>query len=101
MVRVTIGDVARDNENISERWINQQISRRNQDGAPLCVKVEIDESNITMGLSSPACVGISGGTWQPNHLEEKIYNLWVKHKLDTTKFHGGDLIAFLKQADIL
>jgi len=32
-----------------------------------------------------------------NTQEEKIYDLWEKHRLDEADFSGGNLVAFLKQ----
>jgi len=101
MVRVTIGDVSRQDGNIEESWINQQINRRLQDGMPVCVKVQIYKQDIDMGLSTPSCTVSGGGNRLPNPLEQKITELWKKHKLNTTEFRGGNLIAFLKQADII
>jgi hypothetical protein len=50
-----------------------------------------------MGLASAVCTGNGGGGKPPNKLEELIFNLWDHYGLNSKKFTGGNLIAFLQR----
>jgi hypothetical protein len=79
-----------------ESWVNQQINNRRKDGQIICVRVFIKEEQINLILSSRECPSIGGS--RPLHAKEKaIVDLWNKYRLNTSDFHGGNLIAFLKQ----
>lgn len=79
-----------------ESWVNQQINNRRKDGQIICVRVFIKEEQINLILSSRKCPSIGGS--RPLHAKEKvIVDLWNKCRLNTSDFHGGNLIAFLKQ----
>ncbi|MBW1741562.1 MAG: hypothetical protein JRJ42_10595 [Deltaproteobacteria bacterium] len=97
MVTIRIGISERDLRSARESWINQQINRRREDGQSVCVQVIIREGSINMMLSTPSCPGSGGGDWRPNAQEREIINLWKKLGLDKDDFHGGNLVAFLKQ----
>jgi len=101
MITVHINDSYRVNADITESWINRQINERVRDRVPVCVKVEIEEGDLNMGLSTPSCIGTGKGGRPPNKKEQIVYDLWDKHNLHTNDFSGGNLIAFLKQIDML
>lgn len=96
MIRVIIGNVESEINNISESWINQHIDRRKADGQNVCVKVIIHTDKLNMTLLTPACaVGQPGRL--PNEYEADIFNLWERCGLNKQQFTGGNLIAFLKK----
>lgn len=97
MITVRIGINERDLHKASESWINQQINRRREDGQSVCVQVIIREGEINISLSTPDCPGGGGGTRPPSAQEQEIFDLWDKRGLNKDDFHGGNLVAFLKQ----
>lgn len=96
MIRVRIGGIEKDERDVKERWINEQLSRRREDNGSVCVQVTIDKPPLHMGLSTPGCP-VGGGGRPPSSQEQRIFELWDKHKLNSSDFTGGNLIAFLKQ----
>lgn len=97
MIRVRIGDSERELPTISENWINQQINRRKADGLSICVRVIIKDEQLNMSLSSAGCPQTATGGRSPTRYEKEIFDLWEKRGLNREDFHGGNLIAFLKQ----
>ena len=97
MITIKIGSSEQSYENADESWINQQINGRRRDGQSVCVRVVINNGSINMVLSTPNCATGGGGGRSPNLQEQRIFDLWDKHGLNKTDFHGGNLIAFLKQ----
>jgi len=95
MYTIIICGTQRQNE-IDERWINQEINRRRADDKPVCVKVSIETSTVKMSLASEDCK-LSGTGFHPSPDEKKIIDCWYKHHLNGKDFMGGNLIAFLKQ----
>jgi len=79
-----------------ESWVNQQINNRRKDGQIICIRVFIKEEQINLVLSSREC---SSSRVSRSLLEKEkaIVDLWNKCRLNTSDFHGGNLIAFLKQ----
>lgn len=96
MINIKIGDTERELNRISESWINQQINRRRADGHSVCVRVTIRQDQLNMTLSTPNCPGRSGGR-PPTRSEKQVFDLWDQKGLNSEKFTGGNLIAFLKQ----
>lgn len=97
MITVRIGSSERDLRSASESWINQQINRRREDEQSVCVRVIIREGSINIALSTQSCPGNGGGTRPPNAQEQEIFKLWDKLGLNKEDFHGGNVVAFLKQ----
>ena len=100
MITIRIGETVRsleDIRNIDESWINQQINGRRADNLPVCVQISIKESPLNMAFSSSGCPGSGGGTRPPNQQEQQIFDLWEKAGMGKSEFHGGNLVAFLKQ----
>lgn len=96
MIKVRIGDVEKNLQDVRESWINEQLNRRRRDHESICVQVTINKPPLNMVLSTPACSG-PGGSRAPNDRERGIFELWEKHKLNDLNFTGGNLIAFLRQ----
>ncbi len=100
MITIRIGDTVRNLEdvrNIDESWINQQINRRREDGLSVCVRISIKEGSFNIALSSSGCASSGGGGRLPNREEQTVFDLWEKVGMNKTDFHGGNLVAFLKQ----
>jgi hypothetical protein len=97
VITIKIGASEQSYENADENWINQQINRRRRDSLLVCVQVAINNGYINMILSTPNCNGVGGGGRRPNVQEQRIFDLWDKQGLNKPEFHGGNLIAFLKQ----
>jgi hypothetical protein len=94
---INIGSAEATIEQADENWITQQISRRRDDGAAVCVRVVITESDADFALVTPACAGGGGGSRQLNRLEERILELWRAQGLTGHRFTGGNVVAFLHQ----
>ena len=97
MITIKIGSSEQSFESADESWINQQINGRRRDGQSVCVRVVINNGSINMALSTPSCTSGGGGGRPPNAQEQRIFDLWEKQGLNKPDFHGGNLIAFLKQ----
>jgi hypothetical protein len=96
MIKIRIGDAEKDFASADEHWINQQISRRREDGQTVCVKVTVHEGDLNIVLSTPTCGGAGGGR-PPGPQEKEMFSLWKQKGLDNADFTGADLVAFLKQ----
>jgi len=99
MIIVKIGDTEKELDSIRESWINQQINRRRADGNSICVRVTIHENQLNMTLSTPNCPSGSGSR-PPTTKEKRVFDIWDQKGLNTEKFTGGNLIAFLKQIKV-
>jgi hypothetical protein len=77
--------------------IAQQVDRRRDGGARVCVKVRINEGGISMVLSTTDCPSEGGANRQARPDEERIFSLWEKLGLRKENFSGGQVVAFLKQ----
>ena len=98
MIRVQIGGDEKELATADEHWINQQINRRRAEDQTVCVRVTVEEGNLSMILSTPTCGGGSGGRGRPpSPYEKEIFSLWNQRGLDDVNFTGGNLVAFLKQ----
>ncbi len=97
MVTIRIGNDTRQLEDADEVWLTQQVNTRHREGLPVCVQVTIRTSTLQVSLTTPACGSSAGGGRPPRPDEAEIIELWNKHKLTSTEFTGGDLVAFTKQ----
>lgn len=97
MIRVRIGDSERELNNVSERWINEQINRRKRDGLSICVRVLINTDQLNLSLATTGCSQSAVQGRAPNRFENEIFDLWEKKGLNNENFTGCNLIAFLKQ----
>ncbi len=95
MVKIKIGPNERDIDGVDESWINKEVNRLRKEQGSVCVRVTIREGNMNVMFSTPDCPGSGGGAL--NRDEKKILDLWKKHRLSESDFHGGDVVAFLKQ----
>ncbi len=100
MVTVTIGAESSTDSEISESWINEQISNRRRAHAMICVIVKIKERGLDLALRTAGCGGVAAGPGRaPNPRESQVFQLWEKLHLNAPEFTGGNLIAFLRQAE--
>lgn len=100
MIKVKIETVERvyDNLNeIDEPWIIQEIKRLRRDGQSVCVLVTVKEYPVDLMLPVGQCTGVGGGGRPLKPEEQRIVEFWQRHKLNSTDFNEGELIAFLKQ----
>jgi hypothetical protein len=96
MIEVQIGDIKKNVEDASPRWINEQLTRRRRNGEPVCVQVIIDKPQVHMRLTTPDCSRTMGSrTATPR--EQEMFDLWERHRLNDPDFSGGNLVAFLKR----
>ena len=96
MITIHIGNDSRSLEDADEAWIAQQITNRRQEGLSVCVRVTIHTATLQISLTTPDCgPGVGGRAPRPD--EAAVIDLWEKHKLTSTDFAGGHVIAFLKQ----
>lgn len=79
-----------------EAAINEQVNRRRDDGAAICVRVRITGDGIDLRLGTPGCGGRGGGR-QLSEREQRIVDLWRHHGLSDGRFSGGNVVAFLQQ----
>lgn len=97
MIKVRIGESERELNDATPQWINEQITRRKNDGVTVCIRVLINTGALNLTLSTPTCGGGGGGGRPPNSQESEILALWDKLHLSTSEFSGGNLVAFLRQ----
>ena len=79
-----------------EAAINEQVNRRRDDGAAICVHVRITGDGIDLPLGTPGCGGGGGGR-QLSEREQRLVDLWRRHGLSDDQFAGGNVVAFLQQ----
>ena len=101
MITITIGDAERPLWEATPEWINQQVNRRLTDNASVCIRVRIAEGGATMVLTSEGCPQGSANYRGPNQLEQRIFELWNRHHLNSSHVNGGQLVSFLEQLERL
>lgn len=96
MVSLKIGNEERRNGDIKERWIAQQLRKRNDN---VCIELIIRESDVNARFQSGACSSpVSGGS-KPNRKESQLFKLWDQKGLNGTGVNAGMVISFLNQYD--
>jgi hypothetical protein len=99
MNTISIGNESRPLEQADPEWITQQIQRRRQDAASVCVRVQINSSDLNISFATtPSCASSGGGGGRPpNAREREVLDLWAKHGLTDPQFSPGGVVAFVKQ----
>ena len=101
MIKVKVGgtELAYDSvREVEESRILGMISALRREGQPVCVLVTVEQYPVDLLLPAGACTGMSNGVRRPLKPEEqRIIEVWERHKLNRADFHEGELIAFLKQ----
>lgn len=54
-IRIVIGTSEREINNIEPNWINEQLSRRRNEGSPVCVRIIIEVGDINLSLATSDC----------------------------------------------
>jgi hypothetical protein len=94
-VRVHIGGQSRSGGEITPKWITEQINTQKQ-GGPVCVRVELTGPLDNLNFATPPCGGFGGGrVW--TEPEQRLIDLWRRHRLDQVDFPPGGVVAFLQQ----
>lgn len=96
MITIKIGTEQKQIDDVDPQWINQQINRRRENGASVCVRVFVRLSGLNMILSTPNCE-MGGSGRAPARREREIFDLWGQRGLNRADFSGGNLVAFLEQ----
>ena len=99
-IRIVIGTSEREINNIEPNWINEQLSRRRNEGSPVCVRIIIEVGDINLSLATSDCPSSSGVRRRLTRAENEVLALWRKLHLDEANFSSGNLVAFLKQLKI-
>lgn len=97
MITMSIGEAERRwtrLADVDEPWIAQQITRRQRDGRPVCVNVQISEPDINVGLQAGQCGARTVGWRPPTELERRVLELWDEHVSRNGRVDPGDIIAF-------
>lgn len=97
MVKVSVGSVEKDWSEVDQHWLCNEINGRRGDGGVDCVRVRIQEDDIDLHLSTPACARDVGGSRMPTARESEIIELWDKLHLNRAGFSCGNVNAFLVQ----
>lgn len=85
-------------DEIQESWIAQQITRRQRDGQPVCVRVDIHSPQINVTLRAGQCNGRGGGGDRlPNEYERPVIDLWNARTDKNGMVHPGEIDSFFKQ----
>lgn len=81
-----------------EGGIAQQINRRLDDDASICVRIEVKSTGIDLVLATAGCRASGGGGGRrANEREQHFIDLWNQLQLSEEKVAVGRLIAFLRQ----
>jgi len=88
MIKVSIDGTEKIDNEIDERWINQQVNRRKDEGIALCVRVSIFENGIDLILSSNSCKSGSANNTEFTIRQNRIIDLWKRNHLNTDVFSG-------------
>jgi hypothetical protein len=96
-VAVSFGANQRHNDDITARWIHEQITAREREGVSVCATVRVEGPGIDVSLGAGNCRGGRGGRAAVGR-EQDVLALWRKLHLDRATFLPGTLEAFVKQA---
>lgn len=95
-VTVQIGDNTLDLNDVTQSWLEDQISRRKRDNQAVCVSVRVQEAGADLRLATQACGSTGGGGRPPNHREQDIISLWSERSLSAGDFSAGHFFSFIQ-----
>ena len=96
-VTVQIGDTTLNLSEVTQSWLDDQISRRRRDNAPLCVIVRVQEPGLDIKLATQACgSGGGGGGRAPYPREKQIIDLWTERNIASGDFSAGHFFSFIQ-----
>jgi hypothetical protein len=96
MIKVTIGQDAKVDSEISSSWITDQVTRKRAAAGSVCARVQIDEDRIHLTLTTPGCDGAPSTPRPLNAEERQLLNNWARFHLDTSDFAASELAAFVR-----
>lgn len=94
-VRIVIGTNERNIDNIEPNWINEQVSKRRNEGSPVCVRIIIDLGDINLSFATSDCPGSAGIRRSLTRSEKELLDLWRKLHLNDENFTSENLVTFL------
>src|SRR5947208_17118177 len=100
MIKVKVGttELLYDNaREFDDGRIVRLIAELRGSGQSVCVLVTVEEYPVDLLLPAGACMGVSGSRRQLRPEEQRIVEVWERHKLNKVDFSEGELVAFLKQ----
>ena len=97
MINISIGGATFPIERVSEGWVNQMVAEARRLHQPLCVRVDVQEPDVHVILTTPGCSGGGGGGRAPNKKERRILDEWVRRGMQSGEFSPGQLQAFLRE----
>jgi hypothetical protein len=98
-VSITIGDENRAYPSASKDWINKAFARARKQGVLPVVTVQISQPGLVLGLATPGSGRGGGGSLTP--AQNRIVEAWMRHRMTSTNYTGGNLIAFLNDLERL
>ena len=96
MVKVNVGGMEKDGNDVDQQWLCRMINGRRRDGLSDCVRVRIEGDNIDLAMVTPGCAR-GGGCRELTRREVGIVDVWRKLGLDQPGFSCGNVHAFLVQ----
>jgi len=94
MVSLKIGNEERRNGDIKERWIAQQLRKRND---AVCIELVIREGDVNARFQSGACSSPTDRGPKPNRKESQLFELWDQKGLNGKEINPGMLNSFLNK----
>jgi hypothetical protein len=95
-VTVQIGDNTLDLNDVTQSWLEDQISRRKRDHQAVCVVVTIKAAGADMKLASDPCGNRGPGGRPARDKEPEILKLWNDGHFSTGDFSAGHFYSFLQ-----
>ena len=101
-VSISIGDETRTFQTATKDWINKLFAQAHKRGARPMVVVRIDQPGLVLGLATPgAGAGAGGGGGVLSAAQNSLVDAWLRHRMGSSKYTGGNLIAFLNDLERL
>lgn len=97
MNAITIATETRPLDQADPDWITRQINGRRNDGIDVCVRIQINTSDLNLSFATLSCASSGGGGRAPTPRESAVLALWNKHHLNERNFAAGNVVAFVKE----
>jgi hypothetical protein len=103
VIRVRIGDVERDYQDVDAQWVHQQVHGwTSEHGRLPCVQVTVNVNDFNLIAQTLATCGaqvVSGRPGRPSDDEQRVFERWNRLKMNEEKWTSGNLTAFLQELD--
>ena len=96
-IRVQIGDNEREITAVDSGWVIEQMTRRQDAGESICVRVLVQTNGMNIALSSVDCPRVNLERRQTRQEENNIFDLWDSMNLNTESCTADKLLRFLYQ----